>query len=86
VEIPAGCEGVEAPFVATVFRIDVAVGDRVEEGQTLLALEAMKMEAPLAAPVSGRVVEVVAEIGEQVSAGSVLVIVEPDTALEQEAA
>jgi len=44
------------------------------------------MEAPLAAPVSGRVVEVVAEIGEQVSAGSVLVIVEPDTALEQEAA
>ncbi|NQX05236.1 urea carboxylase [Rathayibacter sp. VKM Ac-2856] len=88
VEIPAGCEGVEAPFVATVFRIDVAVGEEVAAGQTLLALEAMKMEAPVTAPAAGRVVAVVAEIGAHVAAGTVLVVLETtaDSAEEEEAA
>jgi urea carboxylase len=81
VALPPGCDGIEAPFVGTVFRIDVAPGDVVAAGQTLLALEAMKMEAPLVAPSAGRVVEVVAEIGSQVSAGTVLIILEP-TAVE----
>ncbi|MBO0983553.1 urea carboxylase [Rathayibacter sp. SD072] len=77
VVVPEGCEAVEAPFVATVFRLDVAVGDLVEAGQTLVALEAMKMEAPVTAPTNGRVVEVVAEVGVQVAAGAVLVVLEP---------
>ena len=81
VEIPEGCQGVESPFVANVFRIDVAVGDEVQEGQTLLALEAMKMEAPVKAPSTGRVVEIVPELGDQVGAGSVLVVVEPAQAV-----
>ncbi|WKK73400.1 carboxyltransferase domain-containing protein [Rathayibacter oskolensis] len=85
VEIPAGCEGVEAPFVATVFRLDVSPGDVVVAGQTLVALEAMKMEAPVAAPTAGRVVSVVATVGEQVAAGTVLVVLETLTA-EEEAA
>ena len=54
-EVPDGCEGVEAPFVATVFRVDVRPGDVVERGQQLLALEAMKMEAPVTATVGGTV-------------------------------
>ncbi|MDQ4138802.1 MAG: urea carboxylase [Actinomycetota bacterium] len=76
VVIPDGCEAAEAPFNANVFRIDVAVGDHVVEGQTLVAVEAMKMEAPIAAPVSGRVIEVTTELGAQVAPGSVLVIIE----------
>ncbi|KQR11873.1 urea carboxylase [Cellulomonas sp. Leaf334] len=76
-EVPDGCEGVEAPFVATVFRVDVRPGDVVERGQQLLALEAMKMEAPVVATVGGRVVDIVVTPGDQVGPGQVLVIVEP---------
>lgn len=84
VDIPAGCEGVEAPFVATVFRLDVSPGDVVAAGQTLVALEAMKMEAPVTAPTAGRVVAVVAEVGVQVAAGTVLVVLETLDELEEE--
>ena len=76
-EVPDGCEGVEAPFVATVFRVDVRPGDVVERGQQLLALEAMKMEAPVTATVAGTVVDIVVTPGDQVGPGQVLVIVEP---------
>ena len=76
-EVPDGCEGVEAPFVATVFRVDVRPGDVVERGQQLLALEAMKMEAPVTATVGGTVVDIVVTPGDQVGPGQVLVIVEP---------
>ncbi|GEL99447.1 urea carboxylase [Cellulomonas terrae] len=76
-EIPDGCEGVEAPFVATVFRVDVRPGDVVERGQQLLALEAMKMEAPVVATVGGTVVDIVVVPGDQVGPGQVLVVVEP---------
>ena len=80
VVIPVGCEGVEAQFAANVFRIDVAVGDTVVEGQTLVAVEAMKMEAAVAATSAGRVVEVVTELGAQVAPGTVLVIIETQEA------
>ncbi|KQY23040.1 urea carboxylase [Cellulomonas sp. Root485] len=76
-EVPDGCEGVEAPFVATVFRVDVRPGDVVERGQQLLALEAMKMEAPVTATIGGTVVDIVVTPGDQVGPGQVLVIVEP---------
>ena len=68
-EVPDGCEGVEAPFVATVFRVDVRPGDVVERGQQLLALEAMKMEAPVTATVGGTVVDIVVTPGDQVRPG-----------------
>ena len=80
VVIPVGCEGVEAQFAANVFRIDVSVGDTVVEGQTLVAVEAMKMEASVAATSAGRVVEVVTELGAQVKPGTVLVIIETQEA------
>jgi urea carboxylase len=78
--VPDGCEAVEAQFAANVFRIEVGVGDFVVEGQTLLAVEAMKMEAPVAAPVSGRVIEVVTELGAQVAPGTPLVIIQVEVA------
>jgi urea carboxylase len=59
-----------------VFRVDVRPGDLVVEGQTLLALEAMKMEAPVVATVSGRVSAVTVTPGDQVGPGQVLVVVE----------
>jgi len=75
VEVPAGCTGVEAPFVANVVRVDVAPGDEVVAGQVLLALEAMKMEAPVTAPSSGEVVAVVVTPGSTVAPGEVLVVI-----------
>ena len=77
-EVPDGCEGVEAPFVATVFRVDVRPGDVVEPGQQLLALEAMKMEAPVTATVGGTVLDIVVTPGDQVGPGQVLVVVQPE--------
>jgi biotin carboxyl carrier protein len=44
-----------APMPATVVSVNVAPGDQVEAGQTLIVLEAMKMELPLRAPGSGRI-------------------------------
>ena len=75
-------------LVAVKGNIDVAVGEEVAAGQTLLALEAMKMEAPVTAPAAGRVVAVVAEVGAHVAAGTVLVVLETtaDSAEEEQAA
>ncbi|MFC4616864.1 urea carboxylase [Cellulomonas algicola] len=77
VVVPDGCDGVEAPFVATVFRVDVRPGDLVEPGQQLLALEAMKMEAPVVATSGGTVVEITVTPGDQVGPGQVLVVLDP---------
>jgi propionyl-CoA carboxylase alpha chain len=58
-----------------VIRLDVAVGADVTEGQTLLVMEAMKMEHTLKAPHAGQVVEVACREGDQVEGGAVLVVI-----------
>ncbi|GEA88954.1 urea carboxylase [Cellulomonas cellasea] len=78
--LPPGCASVDAPFVGTVFRVDVAPGDRVEAGQVLLALEAMKMEAPVTARAAGVVVDVAVAPGDQVGPGQALVVVREEVA------
>lgn len=77
VVVPEGGARVDAPFVANVWKVEVAVGDRVEEGQTLVALEAMKMETYLAAPSAGVVTAVPASPGVQVAPGDALVVLGP---------
>lgn len=61
-----------APMAATVVRINVAPGDRVRDGDTLVALEAMKMELPIRAPRDGLVKTVHCRQGELVQQGSLL--------------
>ena len=65
-----------APMPGRVLRVDVSVGNRVEEGQTLMVLEAMKMEHTLRAPWPGTVVEVHYQPGDQVEAEAVLVVLD----------
>ncbi|TYB66751.1 urea carboxylase [Nonomuraea sp. PA05] len=77
VVVPEGGARVDAPFVANVWKVEVAVGDVVGEGQTVVALEAMKMETYLAAPAAGVVVEVRAAAGTQVAPGDCLVVMGP---------
>jgi urea carboxylase len=74
IEVPEGGRLVEAEFTACVWQVNVEVGDRVSAGQQLVALEAMKMEAPVPAPADGIVAEVLIKPGSQVEAGTVLVV------------
>ena len=60
-----------------VVSLHAAVGDRVEEGEVLLILEAMKMQNEIQAPIPGTVSEVNCESGDSVEANMPLVIIEP---------
>jgi len=66
----------EAPMPGTVIKILVSPGDRVQRGQELLVVEAMKMENALRAPRAGVVRAVQAELGEMVAPGRTLVELE----------
>jgi biotin carboxyl carrier protein len=61
-----GGEAVRAPMPAQVRAVQVAEGDQVEKGQTLLVLEAMKMEIRIKAPVAGRVQKLLVSAGQAV--------------------
>ncbi|MGJ4731043.1 acetyl/propionyl/methylcrotonyl-CoA carboxylase subunit alpha [Luteimonas sp. SDU101] len=72
-----GDDRVRAPMPGRVVALRVSAGDRVEAGQELVVLEAMKMELALKAPRAGTVAELRAADGEFVEADSVLVLLEP---------
>ena len=65
-----------APMPAMVSLVNVAEGQNVEAGDTLLALEAMKMELPINAPRRGRITSIRCRVGELVSPGTPLVEME----------
>ena len=75
--VPEGCEGVSSSVTASVFQIPVAVGDRVEEDQKLVVLDAMKMEIAITSHVAGVVEEVHCRLGSLVMSGQLLVSVRP---------
>ncbi len=66
---------VHAQMPGKVIRILKQAGDRVQEGEVILILEAMKMEVQITAPVAGTLVEMPLDIGDQVSNGQVLALV-----------
>ena len=67
---------VEAHITGTVWKIEVAVGDAVAEGDTVLILESMKMEMPVEAEDEGTVKEILVAEGQSVSEGDPLVVLE----------
>jgi acetyl-CoA carboxylase biotin carboxyl carrier protein len=71
-----GVAQVEAHITGTVWKIEVAVGDTVEEGDTVVILESMKMEMPVEAEDEGRVSAILVEEGQSVSEGDPLVELE----------
>ena len=67
---------IEAHITGNVWKIEVAVGDQVEDGDTVLILESMKMEIPVEAEDEGKVKEIRCEEGQAVNEGDVLVVLE----------
>ena len=67
---------IEAHITGTVWKVEVAVGDRVEEGDTVVILESMKMEMPVEAEDDGTVAQVLVEEGQAVAEGDALVVLE----------
>ena len=67
---------IEAHITGTVWKIEVAVGDTVDEGDTVVILESMKMEMPVEAEDAGTVKEISVEEGQAVSEGDTLVVLE----------
>ena len=72
----ASGNSLKAPMQSTVVKIAVAVGDKIQEGELAVVLEAMKMEQPMNAHKSGTVKSIGAAVGETVPAGTVLLEIE----------
>jgi acetyl-CoA carboxylase biotin carboxyl carrier protein len=67
---------VEAHITGTVWKVECEIGQEVEEGDTLVILESMKMEMPVEAEDDGTVREIRVQEGQAVSEGDTLVVLE----------
>jgi acetyl-CoA carboxylase biotin carboxyl carrier protein len=67
---------VKAELVGNLWKIVVAVGQAVEEDDTLMVLESMKMEIPITTPVSGTVAQILVAEGEVVQEGQTVAIID----------
>ncbi|MFA7761322.1 acetyl-CoA carboxylase biotin carboxylase subunit [Streptomyces sp. NRRL S-448] len=74
----AGADTLAAPMPGTVTVVKVAVGDKVAAGQSLLVVEAMKMEHVISAPHAGTVTELDVTPGSTVAMDQILAVVTPD--------
>ncbi|MFE7729007.1 acetyl/propionyl/methylcrotonyl-CoA carboxylase subunit alpha [Streptomyces anthocyanicus] len=82
----AGADSLTAPMPGTVTVVKVAVGDEVSAGQSLLVVEAMKMEHVISAPHAGTVAELDVAPGTTVAMDQVLAVIAPtDDATEETA-
>jgi len=70
--------GLNAPMPGQIIDVRATVGQHVEAGETLVVMEAMKMEHVISAPTSGTVGEVFVTLRQQVDSGTALLTLEPD--------
>ena len=72
--VPAGAETVKAPMPGKILSVAVSAGQAVKKGETLLILEAMKMQNEIAAPHDAVVSEVRVSANQTVSTGDDMVV------------
>ncbi|WFR74086.1 biotin/lipoyl-binding carrier protein [Prescottella defluvii] len=65
-------EDVRAEMVSTVYQVVVSEGEDVNEGDTLVILESMKMEIPVLAEVAGKVTSVDVTVGDVIQQGDLI--------------
>lgn len=68
----AGSVRVEAGAAGKVFKVEASVGQALKAGDTVVILEAMKMEIPVVAPQDGTVASIDVAVGDPVEAGALL--------------
>lgn len=76
VVVSAGQEVIESPMPGNIWKVLVSEGEIVKSGQTLVILEAMKMENELVSPRDGKVLKIMTSEGTSVNTGDKLVIIE----------
>jgi biotin carboxyl carrier protein len=69
-------EVIEAPLPGKIVRVEVTVGNTVEEGGVICIIEAMKMENPIISPAKASVIEVAVSPGQVVRTGERLAVIE----------
>lgn len=74
IEMPR--EAITAPLPGKILRVDVTVGNTVQEGGVICTIEAMKMENPILSPAKASVVEVAVSPGQIVKTGQKLAVIE----------
>ena len=74
--VNAGNGGVNAPMPGTILKVNKAVGDKVEAGEAVIVLEAMKMENDINSPKAGTIKSISVNQGDTVAAGQFLFEVE----------
>ncbi len=67
---------VKSEITASVWLVNVAVGDTVVSGAELVVLESMKMEIPVHAPIDGTIAEVMVAPGDTVQEGATLIVIQ----------
>ncbi len=75
VAAPAGAAGsieVKAGAAGKVFKLEASVGQKLAKGDTVIILEAMKMEIPVVAPEEGTVASINVSVGDSVESGAVM--------------
>ncbi|MCA6285733.1 MAG: carboxyltransferase domain-containing protein, partial [Phenylobacterium sp.] len=77
ISAPEGCDLVEAPLGGSVWKVRVQPGDRVEAGDVIAVIEAMKTECDVPSPAAGVVRAVYAREKDAVAAGSPIIALEP---------
>ena len=68
----AGSIEVKAGAAGKVFKVEASVGQKVSKGDTVIVVEAMKMEIPVVAPEDGTVASIDVAVGDAVEAGAVM--------------
>jgi acetyl-CoA carboxylase biotin carboxyl carrier protein len=69
---------IKAHITGTVWKVEVEVGEEIEEEETVIILESMKMEMPIEAPADGTITEILVKPDEPVQEGQVVARMEED--------
>ena len=71
-----GATTVEAPMPGKILNIKVSAGQAVKFGETVIVMEAMKMETTITSPVDGIVSEIHVKAGSRIESGDLLMVIE----------